>query len=167
MVVAVLAATIAACSEADTQEPAADPNALSEARDVAAQLKGDTKGTAADNPLCKLFTPKELAAYVGESLAEGENAAMGSGCIWYATDGEGDVLIQVAPKDYHSNPSLAEGYKELPGLGTEGNVSPALGGWIAATIVGDETIVASVTGKAADAGKAEALLRDVIERREK
>jgi hypothetical protein len=41
IIVAVLAAAIAACSEADTQEPAADPNALSEARDVAAQLKGD------------------------------------------------------------------------------------------------------------------------------
>lgn len=159
---ALLLVTIVACSNADS--PAADETkALSEAEAMAAQLQG----TAADNPLCRLFTPAELAAYVGEPLERGENAAMGTGCMWWAADGEGDVLIQVAPKDYHANPYLAEGYKELPDVGTDGNVSQAMGGWVAAAVVGEETVVASVTGKTADAGQAEALLRETIARRGK
>jgi hypothetical protein len=152
--------TIVACSNADS--PTADEaKALSEAEAMAAQLQG----TAADNPLCRLFTPVELVAYVGEPLERGENAAMGSGCMWWAQDGEGDVLIQVAPKDYHANPYMAEGYEELPDIGIEGNVSQAMGGWIAAAIIGEETVVASVTGKTADAAQAEALLRELIARR--
>lgn len=159
---ALLFATIAACSKADS--PTADQaKALSEAEEVAAQLKG----TVADNPLCRLFTPEELSAYAGEPLGNGENAAMGTGCVWYAKDGEGDVLIQVVPSDYHANPYMAEGYKELPDIGIEGNVSPAMGGWIAAAIVGEETVVASVAGKSADAAQAEMLLREVIARRVK
>jgi hypothetical protein len=157
---ALLFVTIAACSNDDA--PTADQaKALSEAEAMAAQLQG----SAADNPLCRLFTPAELAAYVGEPLERGEDAAMGSGCMWWATDGEGDVLIQVVPKDYHANPRMAEGYKQLPDLGVEGNVSQAMGGWVAAAIVGEETVVASVTGKTADAAQAEALLRETISRR--
>lgn len=152
---AVCVVAIGACGE--SPKSAVPPDA----QRVADALTGDSS----DNAVCRLFTPDELEKYAGEPLESGSSAAMGSGCQWLAKDGDGDVLIQIVPKDYHQKPSLAEGYKELPDVGTEGNVSPALGGWIAAAIVGEESIVASVAGASASAQAAESLLQATIQRR--
>lgn len=51
---------------------------------TAAQLTGDAKGSAANNPVCKLFTPAEASKYAGKTVGAGQNAAMGSGCQWAA-----------------------------------------------------------------------------------
>ena len=40
-------------------------------------------------PQCKLFTPAELAKFVGEPLGPGHEAAMGTGCQWLGRSGEG------------------------------------------------------------------------------
>lgn len=53
---------------------------------------------------------------------------MGSGCQWAAKDDSGDVLIQIVPKSYHRTPTMADGYKKLPDIGTDGNISPDMGG---------------------------------------
>ncbi len=148
-------AAIGACGE--SPKSAVPPDA----QRTADTLSGDTN----DNAVCRLFTQAELGGYAGEPLEVGHSAAMGSGCQWLAKDGDGDVLIQIVPKDYHQKPSLAEGYKELPDVGIEGNVSPAMGGWIATAIVGEESIVASVAGAGASAQSAEVLLKATIERR--
>lgn len=136
----------------------------SDAKKTADALTGDSNGAANLNPLCKLFTPAELEAYAGESLGAPDTAAMGTGCQWLAKDGEGSVLLQIVPKSYHRNTYLADGYKKLPDLGVEGNVAPDMGGWIAATIVGEESIIASVAGKSASEAQAVALLRETIKR---
>ena len=154
-----LAAALAACGEASTS------NSSSEAQRAADALTGDSKGEPSDNALCKLFTPDELAVYAGEPLDGPRNAAMGSGCQWPAKDGEGEIMLQVVPKRYHRNTTMADGYKKLPDLGLEGNVSPDMGDWIATTIVGEDSVIASVAGKSASAAQAAALLRETIKRR--
>jgi len=136
----------------------------SDAKQTADALTGDSKGAANLNPLCKLFTPAELEAYVGEPLGAPDTAAMGTGCQWLANDNQGNVLLQIVPKSYHRDPHLADGYKKLPDLGVESNVAPDMGGWIAATIVGEESIIASVAGKSASEAQAVALLRETIKR---
>ncbi len=137
----------------------------SEAQQVADQLTGAIAVPSDTNPLCKLFDADELEQYAGEPLEDGKTAAMGSGCQWVSKDDDGDVLIQIVPRSYHRKPTMADGYVELPDVGTEGNVTPDMGGWIAAAIVGEESIIASVAGEGASADQATALLRETIKRR--
>jgi hypothetical protein len=113
-----------------------DAGPAKEARETAAALTGDDKQDAADNPQCKLFTRDELAAYIGEPVNAGANAAMGTGCQWPASDESGDVMVIVIPPDYHTPPSLADGFKELPDIGANGYVVPEMGGWAAGAIFG-------------------------------
>ncbi len=157
-------AAFAAClAAAGCNEPRAD--AADEAKKTAAVLTGDDKMAAADNPQCKLFNPAELQAYVGESLEGGTNAAMGTGCQWPASDDSGDVMVVVIPPDYHTPPTLAEGYKELPDVGTKGYVVPEMGGWAAGAVVGADAVKVSVAGEKASADMAVALLKETIKRR--
>lgn len=156
----IFAAVLAACGDST-----ADSGIPPEARRMADILSGNAAGKAADNPLCKLFSPADLAAYVGEALHPGHNAVMGMGCQWMAKDGTGDVIVQAVAKSYHVEPSLADGYAALPEMGSRGYVAPHLDGWMAAAIVGEESIGASVAGKAASAAAAQALLREAIKRR--
>jgi hypothetical protein len=137
----------------------------SDAQKLKDALTGDARGASTDNPLCKLYSPRELAAYAGQPLKDGENAAMGTGCMWVSKNASGNVLLQVAPKRYHRNPIHADGYRQLPGLGVEGNVQEDMGGWVAASIVGEESMIVAISGPAASAANAEALLRDLIKRR--
>ena len=64
-------------------------------------LTGDAKGSAATNPMCKLFTAAEASKYVGKAVGAGENAAMGSGCQWTANDDDGDMMVQIVSASYH------------------------------------------------------------------
>lgn len=160
IVLLLLTASLAACGDSG---PAGTPP--TDAQSTADALTGDAVGATSDNPVCNLFTANELAAYTGEALDDGGNAALGTGCQWAAKDGDGGVLIQIVPKSYHPNPTLAPGYKKIPDLGIDGNVAADMDGWIAAAIVGEESIVTSVAGQSATAATAEALLRETIKRR--
>lgn len=155
-----LIAALAGCGESGS-------DTTSDAQRAADQLTGDATGAAADNPLCKLFTAEELEAYVGEPLNGPRNAAMGSGCQWPAKDDDGDVMLQVIPASYHANPRGAEGYREIPDLGPKSYVVFQLQSWLAATLVGDESVMAAVAGQGASPEKAEALLRETLKRRAK
>ena len=110
LVVASLGLT--ACS----REPQAA--APAEAREAKDKLTGDAAGTPADNPQCQLFTPAEVANYIGEAVSPGQNAALGTGCQWLAADGTGDVIIAVVPSSYHEPPSSAPGYRAVPAVGS-------------------------------------------------
>ena len=136
----------------------------SDTQQTADALSGDARGAANLNPLCKLFTSSELEAYVGEPLGAPGNAAMGTGCQWLSKEGNASVLLQIVPKSDHPDPNLAEGYKKLPDLGVRGNVSSGLGTWTAATIAGEESIIAAVAGKSSSEAQAVALLRETIKR---
>jgi hypothetical protein len=139
----------------------------SDAQKVAAALTGDDKQEAANNPQCKLFTPAELAKYVGEPVSAGRNA-MG-GCQWVTTrtraDGsEGDVMIVVVPARYHERPTLGKGFKEVPDVGARGFVVQDMGGWVAGAIVGKDAIRVALDGAAASETSAIALLKETIRR---
>lgn len=128
-------------------------------------LTGDNKGSAAANPVCKLFTSAEVARYIGKPVAKMGNAAMGSGCQWSTKDYEGDMMVQVVPAQYHEEPRLAKGFKRLPDLGNKAFVVPEMGGWKAAVLRGQESIVVSVAGPAASEQGAVGLLKETLARR--
>ena len=132
---------------------------------TAAQLTGDAKGSAANNPVCKLFTAAEASKYAGKTVEAGKNAAMGSGCQWAAKDYTADMMVQIVPASYHEQPKLAKGYQAMPDLGTKGFVVPEMGGWKAAVVRGEESIIVSVAGPAANQQQAIALLKETLSRR--
>jgi hypothetical protein len=131
----------------------------------AAILTGDAKGSAANNPVCQLFTAAEASKYVGKTVGAGENAALGSGCQWAAKDDDGDMMVQIVSASYHEQPTLAKGFQRLPEMGASAFVVPELGGWKAATVRGGESIIVSVSGPAANQQTAVALLKDTLTRR--
>ena len=141
-----------------------------DARKAAAALTGDDKQAAADNPQCKLFTPAELAKYIGEPVSAGRNA-MG-GCQWVTTktrsDGsQGDVMVIVVPASYHERPTLAKAFKEVPDVGEKGFVAQDMGGWVAGAIAGKDAVRVSLDGLTASDANAIALLKETIARRAK
>lgn len=140
-------------------------NVPKDAQKTADALTGDAKGSAADNPNCKLFTPADLEAFIGESVNAGANAAGGMGCQWTASDGEGDVMVVAVPSNYAEVPSLAEGFREVPDLGEKGFVVPELGGWAAGAIRGKKFVKVSVAGAKASADNAIALFKETAKRR--
>src|SRR5262245_641985 len=82
--------------------------AAQDPKKTAAVLTGDAKGSAANNPVCKLFTAAEASKYVGKAVGEGQNSAMGSACQWAAKDYEGDMMVQIVAASYHERPKLAQ-----------------------------------------------------------
>jgi hypothetical protein len=140
-------------------------NVPQDAQKTADALTGDAKGAAADNPVCKLFTPAELETYVGEPLDPGANAGGGMGCQWTAKDGEGDVMVVAVPSNYAEIPSLAEGFRDMPGLGEKGFAAPELGGWVAGAVLGEDFVKVSVAGAKASADNAIALFKETAKRR--
>jgi hypothetical protein len=140
-----------------------------EAKKIAGVLGGDAKQSAAANPQCKLFTPAEVSKYVGEPLAAGQNAAMGSACEWGSVnkDAEGQVIVAVVPAGYHEPPRRAKGYRALPDVGMKGFVAPELGGWVAGCIEGADAIRVTVSGMKASESTAIELLKETVKRRTK
>lgn len=127
-------------------------------------LTGDAKGAASANPQCKLFTPAEIAGYLGKPVLAGRNAGMGFGCQWVSADDEADAMVSVVPKEYHERPTLAPRFKALPEPGDKGFVVPELGGWAAGTIVGDKAVKVSLEGPKASEESAVAFLREAVRR---
>ncbi|MEO7691318.1 MAG: hypothetical protein ABIS51_18685 [Sphingomonas sp.] len=148
--------TLSGCGKSNVQQ---------EAQQTADTLSGDAKGSAAVNPMCKLFTVDQAAAYIGEPVNAGKNAGMGSGCQWTARDGEGDVMVVTVPANYAERPTVAAGFREVPDAGKDGFVVPELGGWAAGAVVGDAFVKVSVAGSKASDANALALLKETIKRR--
>lgn len=157
-----MALALAGCSD---KQDEASGSAYDQAKETTNLLTGNAKGPPSGNDACGLFKPAELDVYIGEPVGAPQNAAMGSGCQWLAKDGDGDVLIQVVPADYHEPHSLSEGFRKLDGLGEKAFVERAYDGWSAGTIHGNESVVAMVAGEKASPETAEALLRETIKRR--
>lgn len=129
-------------------------------------LAGDAAGEAAANPQCLLFTPDEIAGFLGAPVEAGVNAGMGMGCQWLARgDAGGDAMVTVVPADYAERPSLAPGFAEVPSLGPDGFVVPELGGWAAGVASGAEFVKASLAGPGASPERTVEFLRDALARR--
>jgi hypothetical protein len=159
--------TLACCLVAALTTACGGNTAKSDAQKTAAAISGADSAAAASNPQCKLFTPAELATYAGRPLAAGEVAAMGSGCHWTAVSGEGSVLIQVYPAEYHEPHRGAPGFRQVADVGTKGFVESELGGWNAGAITGPDAVVVAVSGPKASDAVAIALLKETIARRRK
>ena len=147
-----------ACSKSGVPE---DANRL------AASFSGDSKGGAAANPLCKLFSTAEVSAYSGKKLPSGTNAAMGSGCQWIDlnSDDNAKVLVQAVPLEYADNPSRAPGFRELPDLGKGAYVAADIGGWSAGAPQGPYFVGIVVAGPNASEETAIALMKETLKRR--
>lgn len=127
------------------------------------QITGDASGKAGSNPLCKLFTPTEIAAYVGAQVGPGENAV--GGCNWHNKNYSAFGTVSVVPKNYFPLPTEVKGFKRLPNIGSKGYVEPDSTSWGAAAIVEDVAVVVLVSGKTATEAAAVALLEETIKRR--
>jgi hypothetical protein len=136
----------------------------SDAEKLAAALKGDNAGAAADNRQCKMFTKAEAGHYNGQAVDHAENAAMGTGCQWTTTGQNGSVLVQVVPARYHETPSRAAGYKKWPEVGTQAFVVPEMGGWHAGSLNGARAVHVMISGKGASEAKAVELLKESMKR---
>jgi len=143
------------------------PGAPAEAKQLAAVLSGDAKGSSATNPLCKLFSPAEASAYSGKKLQAGVNAAMGTGCQW-GSDGDDAafVLVQAVPLEYATYPSGAPGFRKLPDLGKKAHVAADFGGWTAGAPQGEQFVGVIVVGPKASEENAIALMQETLKRRQ-
>ncbi|MES2057062.1 MAG: hypothetical protein V4564_14090 [Pseudomonadota bacterium] len=143
---------------------ACDGGVPKDAQKTADALTGDAKSAAADNPICKLFTPGELEAYSGAPLNSGTNAGTGLACQWTVKVGEGDVMVTIAPARYAETPSLADGFRKVPGIGTDGYVVKEMGGWAAGAVNGKDYVKVSISETNATDVKAIALLKETLAR---
>jgi hypothetical protein len=162
----VLACSLLAVAIVGCDRGAGSAQAEADPKKIASALSGEDKVAADTSPVCKLFTPGELSKFVGLPLAPGRVAAMGSGCQWPASSGDGSALIQVVPADYHEPHSGAPGFKNLADIGRRGFVENDMG-WNAGTIVGSQSVVVSVSGPGANEATAIALLKETLVRRSK
>jgi hypothetical protein len=152
------ASVLAACSGADAA-------AQTDPKKTGAALTGADKAAADKNPECRLFTPAELAKFVGEPLSPGHVAALGTGCQWQGRSEGDSAMIQVVPARYHEPHKGAKGFRTLPDVGTRGFVEMSLGGWNAGAISGAQSVVVSLRGPSASDANAIALLKETIKRR--
>ena len=136
----------------------------SDADRVSGALKGDNKGTVATNRQCKLFTMSEAGSYVGGTIHNVDNAAMGTGCQWSVGGNNGSMLVQVVPARDHEKPSGAPGYKKLPEIGPEAFVVPEMGGWHAASLRGAHAVHVTLSGKGASEARTIELLKESMKR---
>ena len=137
--------------------------ALPDAKKTAALITANDKShPEATNAQCKLFTADEAGKYIGEPVGPGRNAT--GGCQWLAKDESGDVIVSVVPAEYHEQPSMQEGYRVLPDVGTKGFVAPYMGGWLAGAIQGKQAIRVSVAGSGATQSAAIELLKESMKR---
>jgi hypothetical protein len=153
-----LASVVAACGGSDAA-------AQTDPKKTGAALTGADKAAADKSPECRLFTPAELAKFVGEPLSPGHVAALGTGCQWEGRSEDASAMIQVVPARYHEPHKGAKGFRTLPDVGTRGFVEMSLGGWNAGSITGPQSVVVSVQGPSASDANAIALLKETIKRR--
>jgi hypothetical protein len=130
---------------------------------IAGVLSGDAKGSAANNPVCQLFTKAEAGAYMGSAVTTFVNAGGGTGCQWN-NDGDGWMMVNVVPARDFSAPSNVKGHKKLPELGSKGFVAPDFG-WLAGSIAGTEGILVNLYSKTSTEAKTVELLKETIKRR--
>lgn len=140
--------------------------APADAKRLADVLTGDAKGSAANNPVCKLFSAKEASVYAGKKLQAGDNAAGGTGCQWATgPDDAGMVQIQVVRLREATPPSGAPGFRELPDLGKDAYVVEQYG-WDVGAPQGKDYVLVTVKGPNANATTAIALMKETLKRRQ-
>lgn len=116
---------------------------------------------------CSLLTAEEAAAAMGGPVGPGYPAGpMQTACQWDGTSDDGSyVQVQViADPNSWSPPSLADGYRELRGLGEVAYVVPEMGGFAAGALDSGQVIAVGIAGEGASEQAAAGLLRLVLDR---
>ena len=139
-------------------------DAIGHAQRSTAVVTGDDHVQPSAHSTCRMFSSAEAGSYIGEPVGPPENAAMGGGCAWPATGGEGEVVVAIVPAGDHEPPSHAAGFRKIDAPGEKGFVVPDMGGWIAGAIVADKAIRVTVIGKGASEASALKLLSDAASR---
>ena len=132
-------------------------------RDV---LTGDMRGSAANNAVCKMFTPAEIGAFLGAAVGAGQNAAGGAGCQWVDKDFEVQAIVTVVDPTKFEEPSLVKGFKRLSGIGKKAWVAPD-SGWRAGALFDDAAVFVNLDGKKVNEASTTSFLNEAIKRRKK
>jgi hypothetical protein len=104
--------------------------AQDDARKLKEQLTGEARLKSADNPVCKLFSQAEITRYLGGVKIEpAETTAAGYGCSWHTRDYEALLTVAIVGVRDSVAPTLAKGYKTLPGVGAKGYTVRNSDGW--------------------------------------
>jgi hypothetical protein len=120
---------------------------------------------AAKTNVCALLSLGELRPVWGKEMTTRPAAELpqADGCDWVAVDHRGGLLtVRIIPKNYYEEPSLARGFKMLPGVGDKAWVVPELGGWRAAAMKGAKVAVIQVDGGTSNQDKTVALLKKIV-----
>jgi hypothetical protein len=145
----------AACSPSPSTDGAATETATK-------TESADGQG-AADSALCKLFTAAEIEKFLGKPVNAGTAAGpMNNSCQWVAKDDSGDAMLTVVAAEYADNPTLAEGYQELPALGEKAYVAKDFGGYVAGAIEGADFIKVTIGGDNVGQPAALAFLQEAL-----
>lgn len=113
---------------------------------------------------CKLFTPAEIAAYLGTVVGQG--VGQGSSCQWTDKDYEAQAILAVVGPDKFEEPSLVKGFKRLPGVGKKAWVAPDAG-WRAGVLLDGAAILVNLDSKKMNEATTVAFLQEAIKRRNK
>jgi hypothetical protein len=166
-----LAALLVACVTISGEQPSQTAAPGQPEQPGAPAASAPPLATAASQPgpagegLCALFTPDEIAAYVGAPVDRGIANSQINTCVWSALQGDGYVLVQQVPADYYEEHSLSAGYHKITGIGEEASIETALlGQGLALTVrAGDSAYFVDLV-PAADDEAVMALGRDFITR---
>lgn len=148
-----------------------------------AASSGRLAAQAAENPMCKLFTQKEAAAYVGASVGNAESGLLpgSSACSWSDEGADHKMSISVFPAGNALQLKAWgfeswEGFRALPNIGSKAYVArtpimkimdKTMGGeWQAGAIVGSDYVAVGLKGPKGNADAAVALLKEAIKRRQ-
>jgi hypothetical protein len=115
--------------------------------------------------VCGMLSSAQLRPMWGKEMATRHAAELPQtlGCDWGATDGRGGLLtVRVIPSRYYEEPSLARGFKLLPGIADKAYVLPELGGWRAGALKGAKAVVIQVDGGKSNQNTAVTLLKTLV-----
>jgi hypothetical protein len=127
----------------------------------AASSAPQATGTAAAG-LCGLFTPADLAPFLGAEPAPGRvGGPLDSSCEWDA--GEPFLMIQKVPTDYFEDLRGAAGYRNLDGIGDYAFVAAHAFGRIASARTVDAAYIV-IASEGTDVDDQIEILRSFVER---
>lgn len=162
LTIAVFALGLTACGGGGDDEDAA---AKVLGRVTSVTTGSGSGGSTTD--LCETYSALEIEQRIGIPVEDGSVAGPGgTACQWDAKDEDGaHVQIQVIDDtQYWEKPSLAAGYEEKTGIGTEAFVVPELGGWKAGALTDASVAYVSMVGGSSSEDTTVELLRDLLDR---
>ena len=160
------AVVLTACGGSSTTSDADGGTDASSPENPTAIASALASGTdKAKSATCGYYTRAEISDVLGAKVGEGHDAASGFGCQW--TDDSQDnvsAIVTVVEPRYYEDPSLADGYEEVSGIGTKAYVVPQLGGYQAGSLLENKAVGVIMSGGKSSKDAAVAFLRETVKR---